>query len=406
MIPSLREFPFPYHCALAISSDIDNASSHESFIAVMDYLNSESDTVFGAGLGLEVGNSFWFFNSTDNHQLTYFNGLTTQLSVFAPVIQELWESGHMDTLHSWGNFDKGGFTRSLAEQGLNELQKMGAKIPVWINHGVGLNHQKVGEYPNMFGDELSHKAYHLDLAIEAGCEYYWTGKVTHVIGQDSQPTLSVQSKLMIQWLMKRTRYRNVVDPIYNDGNQLFFPIQFRDNTKSWEFIRFMNAWGREQVLDINDLVTQLSPGMIDQLIKNQGFMILYTHFNEHVNMDGLPPALIKNLSFLKKKNIEGHVFMATTSRLLKYKEVHNHLNFKVDSNDKKTNIYINSILDTPIGAKTLEKGQLSGLTFYVEHPPTTQIWYKDIEIKSKINPPDETGIPSVMIPWKKLPYPR
>ena len=135
-------------------------------------------------------------------------------------------------------------------------------------------------------------------------------------------------------------------------------------------------------------------------------MILYTHFNEHLKMDGLPNDLTKNLSYLKKKNIEGHVFMATTSRLLKYKEVHNHLIFKVDSNDKETNIYINSILDTPIGAKTLEKGQLSGLTFYVEHPPTTQIWFKDTELESKINPPDETGIPSVMIPWKKLPYPR
>ena len=120
MIPSLREFPYPYRCALAISSDIDNASSHESFIAIMDYLNSTSDTSFGPGLGLEIGNSFWFFNSTDNYQLSYFKGLTSQLSSFAPVIRELWESGHIDTIHSWGNFDKGGFSRSFAEMGLKE----------------------------------------------------------------------------------------------------------------------------------------------------------------------------------------------------------------------------------------------------------------------------------------------
>lgn len=406
MIPSLREFPYPYRCALAISSDIDNASSHESFIAIMDYLNSTSDTSFGPGLGLEIGNSFWFFNSTDNYQLSYFKGLTSQLSSFAPVIRELWESGHIDTIHSWGNFDKGGFSRSFAETGLNELQKANVKIPAWVNHGIGLNHQKVGNYPHMFGDDQSHEAYHLDLAIEAGCEYFWTGKVTHVIGQDSHPTFSVQSKLMIQWLMKRTRYRHVVDPIYDDGNQLLFPIQFRDQTKTWEFIRYMNAWGKEQVLDIHDLATQLSPGMVNQLIKNRGFMLLYTHFNEHVNMDGLPKVLTKNLSYLKKKNFEGDVFIATSSRLLKYKEVHDYLNFKVDSSNDLTNIHIDSKMDTPIGEKSVERNQLCGLTFYVDHPPKTKVWFNKEELAIKRNPKDESGNLSVMVPWKKLSYPR
>jgi len=402
----LRKFPFPFKCSLAISSDIDNAASQETFIEIMEYFNTESDTVFGRGLGLEVGNSFWFFSNSNQPQLSYFDGLTTDETSFAPIIRNMWQSGHIDTLHSWGNFDLGGFTRSIAQVALKELQKYDTTIPVWVNHGIGLNHQKVGNYPNMFGDEPSHKAYHLDLAIESGCEYFWTGKVTHVIGQNSRPTISVQSKLGIQWLMKRTRYRNVVNPIYDDGNQLLFPIQFRDNTKSWEFIRFMNAWGKEQVLDIHDLATQLSPSILNQLIKNRGFMILYTHFNENVKMIGLPNDLIRNLFYLKKKNIEGDIFIATPSRLFKYKELHDYLNFKVDSSDGMTNIYIDSNLETPIGSKSLVRDQLCGLTFYVKAPSSTRIWFQKKKLEIKKNPKDEYGKLSVMIPWEKLSYPK
>jgi len=167
----------------------------------------------------------------------------------------------------------------------------------------------------------------------------------------------------------------------------------------------MNAWGKEQVLDIHDLATQLSPGMLNQLIKNRGFMILYTHFNEHVNMNGLPAILIKNLSYLKKKNIEGDIFIATSSRLLKYKKLHDYLNFKVDSIDGMTNIYIDSVLDTPIGSKSLARDQLCGLTFYVDHPPSTRIWFQKKKIEIEKNPKDESGKLSVMIPWEKLSYP-
>ena len=51
----IRKFPYPYKCAFSISSDIDNASSLEFFVQFMDFLNSERQTIYGSGLGLEVG---------------------------------------------------------------------------------------------------------------------------------------------------------------------------------------------------------------------------------------------------------------------------------------------------------------------------------------------------------------
>jgi len=401
----LRKFPFPSKCALAISSDIDNASSADTFKVLMDFFNSDYDTPLGKGLNLEIGNSFWFFNHSNHNQLSYFNNLTIKETSIAPIIRDFWESGHIDTLHSWGNFDLGGFSRSLAEEALNELHKYGIKIPVWVNHGIGLNHQKVGSYPNMFGDDSNSENYHLDLTTEAGCEYFWLGKSTHVVGQNSKSTISVQSKLLIQWLMKRIRYRKVVNPIYDDGNELLFPIQFRDGQKKWEFIRFINSWGREQVLDINDLQYQLSKRIQNQLIYNKGYMILYTHFNENVNMMGLPSGLKSNLEYLKRKVELGEIFLTTSSRLLKYKEINDNIKFSLQVKNKMTKIIISEVLHTPIGTKDINESQLSGLTFYTDFPEKTSIWFDNMEISSKINPPDETGKVSIMIPWKKLSYP-
>lgn len=392
-------------CALSISSDIDNASSVESFSAIMDYFNGTKETPFGMGLDLEVGNSFWFFNNSERTQLSYFDGLNRKRTELAPIIQQLWKSNHIDTIHSWGNFDKGSFERKYAEIGFRELDKYQIKIPIWINHGIGLNHQKVGNYPNMYGDSPNHSAYHLDYTFNVGCEYFWVGKTTHIIGQNSKPTLSVKAKQAIQYIMKRTKYKNVVDPIYDDGNELLTPIIFRDGTQAFEFTRFINSWGKEQVLDINDLSTQIKKSTINQLIKNEGFMVLYTHFNEHVKMSGLPYLLIKNLKYLKGKVDDGFIFMCTTSRLLKYKELLDYIRYTVLKSQKEIHIVIESEMGTPIGLKQIKYDQLQGLTFYTKFPEKTKIMFNNSFLKTEQNPKDETGEYSISIPWRKLEYP-
>ena len=67
----------------------------------MDFLNSEKQTIYGPGLGLEVGNSFWFFNGSKSAQLSYFEGLTDKETALAPIIRLYIKSKHIDTLHSW-----------------------------------------------------------------------------------------------------------------------------------------------------------------------------------------------------------------------------------------------------------------------------------------------------------------
>ncbi len=400
----IRKFPYPYKCAFSISSDIDNASSLESFVQFMDFLNSERQTIYGSGLGLEVGNSFWFFNGSNSHQLSYFEGLTDKETSLAPIIRLYLESKHIDTLHSWGNFDRGGFKRDYAFKGIEVLNKYSFKLPVWINHGVNPNHQKIGNYPNMYGDDPTHPCYHTDLFSESGFEFIWTGKVTHVIGQNSRKNFSNLSKLLIQKLMKKIKYQHVKDPIYDDDNDLIKPLLLRDGNKAWEFIRFINSWGNAGKLDLYEFVDQLKTRNLKKLIKNQGFMILYTHFNENLS-NKIPINLIHYLNILKKMVNSKEILMGTTSRILKYWEVSNYISFEVQEFEDKVIILINDKMYSPIGEKSVRSFHLSGLTFYINTTKQHNIIFKNKLCKTILNPPDETGKKSISIPWEKLEYP-
>ena len=400
----IRKFPYPYKCALSISSDIDNASSINLFVQFMDFLNSEKQTIYGPGLGLEIGNSFWFFNGSKSPQLSYFDGLTDKETALAPIIRLYLKSKHIDTLHSWGNFDLGGFKRRYAEKGVEVLEKHKFKIPVWVNHGVNLNYQKVGDYPNMHGDDPNHSCYHSDLLSESGFEFVWTGKVTHIVGQNGRKNFSIQSKLLIQKILKKIKYLHVKDPIYDDDNNLIRLLLLRDGNKKWEFIRFINSWGNAGELDFYEFADQLSVQNLKTLIKNQGIMVLYTHFNENL-CSKIPMKLNESLNFLKKRVYHKEILMGTTSRILKYWEISNYINFQVQNLEDKVLILINDIMYSPVGEKSVKSFHLSGLTFYINILKPHKIIFKNKLYETILNPPDRTGKQSISIPWQKLEYP-
>ena len=401
---SLRKFPFPYRCALAISSDIDNASSLKNFVQFMEFLNTKRQTKYGTGLDLEIGNSFWFFNGSESSQLSYFEGLTNTETKMAPIIRSYLKSGHIDSLHSWGNFDQGGFNRNYAERCMEICDKYNLKIPVWINHGIGLNHQKIGDYPDMYGDDPNHSSYHSDILIKIGCEFAWTGKTTHIIGQNANKNISVLTKEFIQWILKRTKYRNVKDPIYDNGNDLFNPLFLRDGNKIWEFTRYINAWGNAGILDLNEFADQIQPRVLKRLILNEGIMILYTHFNENL-FNSISTNLYKNLKLLCDFTIQNDIFITTTARLLKFWELSNFISYDIRNVGKNTIITLNENLHTSLGIKPIENIHLQGLTFYIGLSGSYSIVFKGEVLNTIINPPDETGKKSITIPWKKLDYP-
>ena len=402
----LRKFPYPYRAALAISSDVDNTPDTATYFAMLDYLNGTGSTPFGQGLGLEVGNSFWFFNGTGGRQVSYFDSDGRETDFAAPC-RQLWESGHIDTLHSYGNFDTGGFTRQHAEKGVAALQTHGATIPVWVNHGNEHNSQNVGPHGPFHGGQPDSPAYHMDLTREAGMRYYWIGRLTHILGQDARRRFGVTAKRWLQELVRLLRYRNIDRAFYDFSNRLILPATLQDGATVWDFQRWVNAWGEVTELDAVDLAVQLRPRNIAALIRNAGFLIIYTHMTENLPAArGLPDGLEAGLKNLKRAHDEGRLLVATSGRLLRYRELSQFVDYHATASDGGTLITIAPRLSTPVGDLALAPSDLNGLTFHVDDPDKVEVTFGGKVLATASNPPDETGRPSISIPWVALEYPR
>ncbi len=81
---------------------------------------------------------------TSSPQLSYFKGDGLSETDFAPHCRDFLASGHIDTLHTYGDYGEGGFSKRHAEISLDELIKQNAKIKVWVNHGSSMNTQNLG----------------------------------------------------------------------------------------------------------------------------------------------------------------------------------------------------------------------------------------------------------------------
>ena len=403
----LRTFPYPYRAMLAISSDIDNSPDVDVFLEMMDYLNSSKHTAFGDGLDLEIGNSFWFYNNTSSKQLSYFKGTSTAKTSFAPHCREYWRSGFIDSMHTYGNFDQGGFERKIALAARDEMEKYDFSLPVWINHGTHQNSQNLGFGQRCYGGVQGHESYHADIIKDLGIRYIWAGKMTHVLGQDAKNMMSVKGKLFLQNVTAKLKYKDEPEQIILGGNKLMAPIILQDQTSFWEFQRWVNAWGRQTVLDVNDFTQQIAQKNIRGLIRNEGFMVLYTHFCEKLELKkGLPSKLRANLQFIRDKYNSGELLVTTTSRLLRYKEITLHLKTDVNEVNGKTIISIPSTMITPLGEQNITLSDIEGLTFYTAEPENAKIHFMGKCLASKANPRDHMGQTSISIPWTQLEYHR
>ena len=193
---ALRPHPFPFQASLALTSDIDGCAP-EAFEAIHKFLNTVEETPMGRGLGLDVGDSFWFFcaNPTAQAPLTYFEGLGERPTAWAPRIREWIRLGWIDCLHTYGDFElAGGFRREMAERALAELRRQGLSLSVWVNHGgpfhnlQGVGHlRRLGDLPvyrSPNGHEQPVLEYHSDLMVNAGIRFCWIQELTDIVGQE------------------------------------------------------------------------------------------------------------------------------------------------------------------------------------------------------------------------------
>lgn len=435
---SLREFPYPYKAAIALSNGIEGTDSIDEFLSIQRYLCTGRDTPWGKGLSLEIGNSFWFYDLSEKSQFTVFHpSIEIDTIVFADtisvetaslidtaynynidftidkaaakVISDFIRSGYMDALNTYGNFAGYEFDREYAEKAASYLQQNNLRIPIWLNRPGAQSFQNLGRKNSQLGDNIQSSSYHSDLLKLIGVKYINLGGYTAVVGQETEIGLS--SWFTKQFEFVKSFFVTVKDEEFdlNHGNNLLNRYTLADSSVFLRFRRFVNSTGvpPRGGVDADYLHRQLTPETLNSLIDAGGYMIMETRFggNEH-QTEWVPAGEREGLIELKRLSKEKKLFVTTTSRLLNYYIVNKTLDWKWEKTGEAYNIHIKSRPRIKSASEAFSLDQLQGLTFYTPSPENTHIYFEDQLIESvQVNETDANGEKSVSIAWKPLKFP-
>jgi hypothetical protein len=351
----LREFPYPFHCALAYASDIDGCSA-EQFEEIHRYLNTTDMTTMGPGLGLDIADSMWMYDSSDEHpsadmpsSMAYWKGVKPGVIKDAEQIRQYIDKGWIDSLHTYGNFNstKGPFTRELAKATLDELSSRQIRLDTWIDHGgesIADNFTQYGVWPAEHGDDPGSPDYHTDLLLAYGVRYAW-GPAREEFGT----------------------------------KELCVPLALRDGRRIWEFSRYHSGTSGSKLKEMdwypNRIDHQLQECNLEKLKANGLWEIVANHFGsptwlangEHVKTrPPFGPEARKALCRLAYAFRRGEIMVLRTSRLLKYYVVSKCLDWEYDAG---TNVICIKAVDDPVfGRYVPALDDLRGITFYIDRP--------------------------------------
>jgi hypothetical protein len=404
---ALRKYPYPYRGALAICSDLDFITP-EDFLQIHRFLNTAQVTPMGAGVGLEIADSFWMYSAQPAASpcFSYFAGLEPVESPWAGMIADFIRAGYIDCLHAYGDFSHyGGFRRPMAARAVEVLQDQGIRIPVWTNHGDRHNFQNLGESYSLGDRERSQSAngdwfpsaeYHADLTRALGVKFVWrSADLTQVWGQDrplgSSDVLTWERlrhpRTHARWLGRQLR-----GGWGRDGaNALLKPAQLRDGSSLIAFARY----GRFSQDRADDLEHLLSESHLRRLIRDETVTVLYTHLGKRLHRDGppVPHGAQAGLRRLARASGEGLIFVTTTSRLLAYCHARDQVRYTVRETADALPILIEP---------AMEPQELAGMTWYVDSSKPVRVYVGEQALDTRANPADHTGRASVSVRWTPL----
>ncbi len=402
----LRPVPYPYKSALAICSDLDETPDSRVYLESARYLNTTDDTSMGRGVGLEVGNTLYFDMPSD--QFAYWNTDDAGRAMARALIR----SGHIDCLHSFGDLAT---TRADAERSLEDLDRHGCHFDVWIDHAVARTNLGADIMQGM-GDLPGSPAYHADLTCAAGVRFVWRGRVTSVIGQDVPRSLrgiwnaanpSRSSRTVLKEATKGLLARRSGNKYaMHASNDLLREEQLRGGQKVYEFLRANPHFGGVSCGDnASGLPEVLTPQMLDTLVARRGLMILYTHLGK-IRSASEPFAAAARAAFqhLADRRDAGDVLVTTTRRLLGFASAMRRIEGTVNA-ERDGGVRVDLRLFS--NGLPLKASDLDGVTVYVPDAARTRLFVEGREFSTlQRNPPDDTGRPSVTIPWSRLEFPQ
>ncbi len=191
-------------------------------------------------------------------------------------------------------------------------------------------------------------------------------------------------------------------------NDLMREVQLRDGQTVFEFLRCNPYWGGVEKSDTGVGIAEvLTDRFLDRLVERQGFAIVYTHLGKLRSRDELfPEATRTAFRKLSERQARGEILVTTTRRLLGYRRARDGARFRMrQSPTGESQLHIKH--ESPVKARNpVVVDDLQGLTVYTDEllPKVARIGdFPQMPLGS--NPPDESGRPSVSIPWRKLEWP-
>jgi hypothetical protein len=461
MAVTQRRFPYPYKALLAISADVDSTYPWQ-FTRIHKFLNTLTPAIsdYGDGVGLDIGNSF-FFKNISNKGLSVYDACYRyknedawadefagdQARVMDPqnardpvtgrlifengprFIEKYIRCGWIDVLHGGdGNWGEVALTRGATdwcridgEHYAIWVAERGLKIDTFSNHSevtsdFGVPSQpSTAEKPRSLGDLPSSSAYWADYARRSGIKFYWS----------YIPTESAA-------------YRRTIGQ-----DTMLVPATFRDGAKFWHFSRYTSGKPYADTVD-----SILNRSNLDSLVSGNKFEIAYTHFGYRSRpanhrwlaslkrMIDLPGRIHRRISpaarnrwlarvnavdthtklsasstrsfrQLKVYQDEGKILVAKTSRLLRYNLALDHLAFTEAQVNGRTIVDITAIKDTQFGDFRPTMKDLRGVTFYVADSSKAEIRLCSTSVPEREiqrNPADEAGKQSISIKWFQPDY--
>lgn len=404
--PQLRRYPFPYRAMMAVCSDLDLTPSAEIYIESMRFLNTTAATRFGRGVGLETGNSI-YFDMPPGH-VSYWNVDEHARGQLRTLIK----SGHIDCLHSFGDLAT---TRQRAGAALDELDRHGCRMRVWVDHAVAPSNFGADRMAGL-GDVAGSPVFHADLSCAFGIEYVWRGRVTSVTGQNAPRTLrglfnASRPLASLTTIAKETskgalaRARSTKYAMHG-ANRLMRRVRLRSGHAVREFLRANPHCGGVSCGDTADgLGDVLTDCFLDRLAGREAVTILYTHLGKF--RDPAKPfgdATRAGLERLGARQAAGDILVTTTERVLEYCSLTDDVSVTATADGDTTWIDVSGPAEGAAGAT---KRRLDGLTIYVDRPESARVRVFGQECAQlRRNPPDHTGRTSVSIPWTRLEFPQ
>ncbi|WP_299659941.1 hypothetical protein [uncultured Psychromonas sp.] len=401
MSVSLRKYPYPYHAMLAICSDLDETPNKEIYFETARYLNTTEETSLGKGVGLEVGNTIYF--DMPEHNFSYTNTDDDGRQ----KIHQLIDSGHIDCLHSFGDFVN---DRTLIEKHWNAIQAGKRKVEVWVDHAQAPTNLD-NDIMQGQGAEVDKPAYHSDLTVQSGMlSFIWKGRVTSCVAQNAKRSYqALFNKKQIKASLKTialefikgwfARLGNKKYAMHKD-NKVLRKSKLVDGTEINEFMRCNPSWGGVSCFDqARGIHHVLTKEVLETLVNKQGCSILYSHLGKvYSTSEPFHECTRQSFELLAAYQNNHKILTTTTRRLLGYNRTVRELSFII----KKVNA------ETQIHLTTAYQGEdLNGLTWYVDEPETTSLYINNIRYKDLvINENNNVEQTSVSIQWRSLSFPK